>query len=145
MKTVHLYELICRGIPSFHLLNLLICFQVYSVRLEEGQGWTRLDPLGPRTASRADIMTVLANLESAQVLATPFTEINGTSLSDVALDTAVDHVTGEGIASWVEQCRCPAGYRGPSCEVNIKGVTPEGRNRHFFFFKNELCSDLSMG
>lgn len=33
------------------------------------------------------------------------------------MDIAEDRVTGLGRASTVEQCQCPRGYKGLSCEV----------------------------
>lgn len=64
------------------------------------------------------MLTVLADLEAILVLATPYSHIRSTYLSDVALDTAVSHFSGEDRrAIDVEFCRCPVGYRGMSCEV----------------------------
>lgn len=40
-------------------------------------------------------------------------------LSDVSLDVAENRVTGLDRAFAVEQCNCPPGYRGLSCEVSI--------------------------
>lgn len=77
-----------------------------------------MDASGIRPASRSDLLTTLANLEAILVLATPYAQLAGTYLSDVALDTAVSHFSGEDIrAHDVEVCRCPIGYRGTSCEV----------------------------
>lgn len=39
------------------------------------------------------------------------------SLADVSLDVAVPHATGRPPALEVEDCTCPAGYRGASCQV----------------------------
>lgn len=38
-------------------------------------------------------------------------------LADVSLDVAVPHATGRPPALEVEDCTCPAGYRGASCQV----------------------------
>ena len=40
------------------------------------------------------------------------------SIREVSLDFAEDRETGQSRAFEVEQCRCPPGYRGLSCEVN---------------------------
>ena len=40
------------------------------------------------------------------------------SLSEVSLDIAEDRRTGHSRAYDVEQCQCPSGYRGLSCEVS---------------------------
>lgn len=39
-------------------------------------------------------------------------------LADVRLDVAVPHATGRAPALEVEDCACPPGYRGPSCQVS---------------------------
>lgn len=38
-------------------------------------------------------------------------------LAEVSLDVAVPHATGRPPALEVEDCTCPAGYRGASCQV----------------------------
>lgn len=73
---------------------------------------------GPRTASRRDLLTVLASLETILIRSSHSDQSYATYLSDVAMDTAVSMQTGEGLASQVESCRCPQGYSGLSCEVS---------------------------
>ncbi|XP_034241184.1 basement membrane-specific heparan sulfate proteoglycan core protein-like isoform X2 [Thrips palmi] len=90
--------------------------QVVSIPLQESAGWRRLDISGPRTASRRDLLTVLASLESILIRSSHSDHSYATYLSDVAMDTAVSMQTGEGLASQVESCRCPQGYSGLSCE-----------------------------
>lgn len=41
------------------------------------------------------------------------------SISDIKMDIAVSRSTGNERALEVEQCACPQGYRGPSCQVHI--------------------------
>ncbi len=43
------------------------------------------------------------------------------SISDLTLDIAESRNTGLGRAWEVEECRCPRGYRGLSCEVRTEG------------------------
>lgn len=45
-------------------------------------------------------------------------------LADVSLDVAVPHATGRPPALEVEDCACPAGYRGASCQVRPGKVPP---------------------
>ncbi|XP_063241894.1 basement membrane-specific heparan sulfate proteoglycan core protein isoform X7 [Bacillus rossius redtenbacheri] len=92
----------------------------FSVPLRESSWW-RLDQSGRRTASRADLLTVLANVEAILVRATHSTQTLYTSLGDVSLDTAVPQYTGQRVAIEVEACRCPEGYRGTSCETCSPG------------------------
>ena len=39
------------------------------------------------------------------------------SISEITLDTAIDQQRNTEVAYPVEQCRCPPGYTGLSCEV----------------------------
>lgn len=91
---------------------------VTTARLKETE-WQSIDRNGPRIASRADILTVLSNLESILVRATLKEGVSEAHLSDVSLDNAVQQHTGQEIVGDVEICRCPEGYIGTSCEVAI--------------------------
>lgn len=42
------------------------------------------------------------------------------SISDIKMDIAVPQPTGNERALEVEECSCPQGYRGPSCQVNMQ-------------------------
>lgn len=86
-------------------------------RLKESD-WQNLDPNGPKIASRADLLTVLSNIEGLLVRATLKEGITQVHLSDVVLDTAVPQNTGQAVVNDIEICRCPEGYTGTSCEVN---------------------------
>ncbi|XP_046669711.1 basement membrane-specific heparan sulfate proteoglycan core protein isoform X9 [Homalodisca vitripennis] len=87
-----------------------------SIPLRENK-WRRLDQtVGQKPASRADLMSVLSNLQAILVRATYPTYALTSFLSDVSLDTAVSQRTGRPVASEVEVCRCPQGHRGSSCE-----------------------------
>lgn len=79
--------------------------------------WQSIDRGGPKVASRADLLTVLSNLESILVRATLKEGVSQVHLSDLVLDTAVTHSTGQGAVNDIEICRCPDGYTGTSCEV----------------------------
>ena len=47
-------------------------------------------------------------------------DVLDTLISDVRLDTADSRRNGLGRAVFVEQCRCPRGYTGISCQVTEK-------------------------
>ncbi|XP_055635671.1 basement membrane-specific heparan sulfate proteoglycan core protein isoform X6 [Toxorhynchites rutilus septentrionalis] len=68
-------------------------------------------------ASREDIMMVLANVETIliKMLYVEGVERN-IELLDIAMDSAASRDLGLGSATLVEECRCPPGYRGLSCE-----------------------------
>lgn len=79
--------------------------------------WRKLDPNSP-PSSRSDLLNTLSNIQEILIRATHSRHTMQTFLSDVSLDTAVSQHTGQGIATAVEVCRCPPGYKGTSCEVN---------------------------
>lgn len=87
-----------------------------TVRLVESE-WQTIDRTGPRVASKADLITVLSNLESFLIRATVKEGAREAHLSDVVLDTAVEQTTGQEPVTNIEVCRCPEGYTGNSCEV----------------------------
>ncbi|XP_065079146.1 basement membrane-specific heparan sulfate proteoglycan core protein isoform X5 [Ochlerotatus camptorhynchus] len=89
---------------------------VYSVPLLESY-WTVLGPRGPYKASRNDLLTVLSKLDHILVRATVRDYTTRSSISDIALGTAVSQHTDLGPADEIEVCRCPPGYRGTSCEL----------------------------
>ncbi|XP_071052422.1 basement membrane-specific heparan sulfate proteoglycan core protein isoform X15 [Onthophagus taurus] len=93
-----------------------------SVTLSPAAKWQRVDDRqGPRPASREDILRVLANINAILIRAQPSTDTSTTFISDITLDTAVETVTGQDKAINVEECRCPVGYKGSSCEDCDKG------------------------
>ncbi|XP_041479561.1 basement membrane-specific heparan sulfate proteoglycan core protein-like [Lytechinus variegatus] len=67
-------------------------------------------------ATRQDFMMALGNVEYILIKATYSYSMYQTSLADVVLDTAVPEETGRDRAVEVEECRCPIGYEGLSCE-----------------------------
>ncbi|KAI5699533.1 hypothetical protein M8J75_004395 [Diaphorina citri] len=94
--------------------------KTYSVPLIE-RGWRRLSPNGARDASRADLLTVLSNVESILIRASHASNTITTYLSDLSLDTAVVERTEQGRATQIEVCSCPPGYKGYSCESCADG------------------------
>ena len=60
---------------------------------------------------------VLADLEAILIRATYSTSTLRTSISDVAMEIASESVLMSEPAYQVEQCDCPNGYEGSSCEV----------------------------
>ncbi|XP_044727463.1 basement membrane-specific heparan sulfate proteoglycan core protein-like isoform X3 [Chrysoperla carnea] len=89
-----------------------------AVSLATTAEWQRIDyQQAPRPASRADILSVLSNIDAILIRATPFASTVDTYISDVTLDTALSVPSGQHKAVLVEQCRCPEGYGGSSCET----------------------------
>ncbi|XP_061934434.1 basement membrane-specific heparan sulfate proteoglycan core protein isoform X20 [Apis cerana] len=100
----------------------------YSVPFRESE-WKRLTTEGPHVTSRIDLMTVLSNLEAILVRATHSEWMTATYISDISLDTAVEHQTGNKRAIQVEVCRCPTGYVGTSCESCARGYYRDTNDR----------------
>lgn len=63
-------------------------------------------------------MEVLANLDLILIRATFTTSTQSTSIRNVTLSTVTSAVAHEEVVLHVENCRCPTGYTGLSCEVS---------------------------
>lgn len=79
-------------------------------------------------ATREHLMMVLADLDDILIRASYSSEMRSSSISDVVMEVAVPNYSGLAQALEVEQCRCPPGYQGLSCEVIV--LTPSA---DFFF------------
>ena len=67
-------------------------------------------------ATREDFLRVLSNIDSILVRATIARDMSRTSISRVNMDIAVGQQTGGPPAVGAEECQCPPGYKGRSCE-----------------------------
>ncbi|XP_036888876.1 basement membrane-specific heparan sulfate proteoglycan core protein isoform X12 [Sturnira hondurensis] len=65
---------------------------------------------------RAEMMQALQSLEAVLIQTVYNTKMASVGLSDIAMDTTVTYATSHGLAHSVEECRCPVGYSGLSCE-----------------------------
>ncbi|XP_069775261.1 basement membrane-specific heparan sulfate proteoglycan core protein isoform X3 [Narcine bancroftii] len=77
------------------------------------QFWKRPDG---QPATREHLLMVLADLDEILIRATYSTDMISTSLSDVSMEIAVPFYTNRPQALEVEECRCPPGYQGLSCQ-----------------------------
>lgn len=68
-------------------------------------------------ATREHLLMVLADLDDILIRASYHTVMRSSSISGVSMETAVPQYTGRERALEVEQCRCPPGYQGLSCQV----------------------------
>ncbi|EMP24866.1 Basement membrane-specific heparan sulfate proteoglycan core protein, partial [Chelonia mydas] len=66
--------------------------------------------------SRETLLLALQNLESILVQTVYDNKMASVGLSDIAMDTTTMELTSQGMAQGVEECRCPIGYLGLSCE-----------------------------
>ncbi|KAK9737087.1 Laminin EGF domain [Popillia japonica] len=95
--------------------------QDVTVRFFEGQ-WFRMNERGEKIpASRGEIMMVLESVSNILIkLQYTHGEID-TKLDSVEMDSAASRNTGLGQATFVEDCSCPLGYSGYSCESCAPG------------------------
>ncbi|XP_044852234.1 basement membrane-specific heparan sulfate proteoglycan core protein isoform X5 [Mauremys mutica] len=66
--------------------------------------------------SRETLLLALQNLETILVQTVYDNKMASVGLSDIAMDTTTVELTSQGVAQGVEECRCPIGYSGLSCE-----------------------------
>ncbi|XP_048033334.1 basement membrane-specific heparan sulfate proteoglycan core protein isoform X21 [Megalobrama amblycephala] len=85
--------------------------------------WQRPDGM---PATREHLMMVLADLDDILIRASYHTEMRSSSISGIRMDIAVPDYTGLARALEVEQCQCPPGYRGLSCQDCAPGYTRTG-------------------
>jgi len=62
-------------------------------------------------------MKALASIDAILIRSTFYADMSTAVLRGLSMDTASLQSTSRGIASNVEQCSCPEGYLGLSCEV----------------------------
>ncbi|GAB0098092.1 basement membrane-specific heparan sulfate proteoglycan core protein [Sergentomyia squamirostris] len=74
-----------------------------------------------RQATREELMMVLANIDHF-LLKLKYSEVQDeVQLRNIAMDSAATIDRGLGSATLVEECRCPVGYAGLSCEECASG------------------------
>ncbi|KAM9751596.1 basement membrane-specific heparan sulfate proteoglycan core protein isoform 3-T3 [Menidia menidia] len=71
--------------------------------------------------SRDELMMTLANLDSINIRTVYDNHMVSVALSDIVMDTTTVEFSTLGHAKDVEECRCPAGYSGLSCEMCSSG------------------------
>ncbi|KAM6977222.1 basement membrane-specific heparan sulfate proteoglycan core protein [Aplochiton taeniatus] len=98
------------------------------------ENWRRPDGM---PATREHLMMVLADLDEILVRASYSTDMTSSSISEVSLEVAVPNYSGLAQALEVEQCRCPPGYQGLSCQDCAPGYTRTGGG--LYLGHCELC------
>ncbi|KAM9343546.1 basement membrane-specific heparan sulfate proteoglycan core protein [Pholidichthys leucotaenia] len=98
------------------------------------ENWQRPDGM---PATREHLMMVLADLDDILIRASYSTEMRSSSISDVSMEIAVPNYSGLAQALEVEQCRCPPGYQGLSCQDCAPGYTRTGGG--LYLGHCELC------
>ncbi|XP_075696695.1 basement membrane-specific heparan sulfate proteoglycan core protein [Rhinoderma darwinii] len=67
--------------------------------------------------TREDLLMTLQNLESIMIQTVYDNKMASVGLADIVMDTTSVEYTQLGVALGVEECRCPTGYSGLSCET----------------------------
>ncbi|CAG03826.1 unnamed protein product, partial [Tetraodon nigroviridis] len=98
------------------------------------ENWRRPDGM---PATREHLMMVLADLDDILIPASYSTEMRSSSISDISMEVAVPNYSGLAQALEVEQCRCPPGYQGLSCQDCAPGYTRTGGG--LYLGHCELC------
>uniref|UniRef100_A0A3P8QUC0 Heparan sulfate proteoglycan 2 n=1 Tax=Astatotilapia calliptera TaxID=8154 RepID=A0A3P8QUC0_ASTCA len=98
------------------------------------ENWRRPDGM---IATREHLMMVLADLDDILIRASYSTEMRSSSISDISMEVAVPNYSGLAQALEVEQCRCPPGYQGLSCQDCAPGYTRTGGG--LYLGHCELC------
>ncbi|KAJ8258098.1 hypothetical protein GJAV_G00193140 [Gymnothorax javanicus] len=93
-----------------------------TVSFREG-AWRRADG---QPCTREHLIMALADTSVFMIRASYADNMAESSLSDIRMDIAVPHSTGQERALEVEECACPQGYRGPSCQECDVGYSRTG-------------------
>lgn len=115
----------------------------YRVPMHES-AWERLDRPGS-PASREYLMMALAGLDNILVKAAHSGRTSAAGISDVSLDTGNERepYPSRGRASAVEQCQCPPGYKGLSCEACAPGFRRSGTGLYLGYCEPCDCNGKS--
>ncbi|XP_072773402.1 basement membrane-specific heparan sulfate proteoglycan core protein isoform X3 [Taeniopygia guttata] len=107
--------------------------QAFEIIFRE-QYWQRPDG---QQATREHLLMALADLDEILIRATYSSSTAAAAIADVAMDTAVPPQPGLPPAPEVEECRCPPGYHGLSCQDCAPGYTRTGGG--LYLGHCELC------
>uniref|UniRef100_A0A8C5CHM1 Heparan sulfate proteoglycan 2 n=1 Tax=Gadus morhua TaxID=8049 RepID=A0A8C5CHM1_GADMO len=98
------------------------------------ENWQRPDGM---PATREHLMMVLADLDDILIRASHSSEMRSSSISEVSMEVAVPNYSSLAQALEVEQCRCPSGYQGLSCQDCAVGYSRTGGG--LYLGHCELC------
>ncbi|OXB73578.1 UNVERIFIED_CONTAM: hypothetical protein H355_003880 [Colinus virginianus] len=81
--------------------------------------WKYFNSVSDQPVSRSDFMSVLSNIEYILIKAAYGQGLQQSRIANISMETAVkfeEMHLGRSRARLIEQCRCPAGYAGFSCQ-----------------------------
>ncbi|XP_069802948.1 basement membrane-specific heparan sulfate proteoglycan core protein isoform X4 [Dendropsophus ebraccatus] len=96
--------------------------KTFEIAFKESQ-WKRPDG---QQATREHLMMALADLDEILIRASYSTDMISAGITAVSMETAGPSFTSLPQALEVEECRCPPGYRGLSCQDCAPGYTRTG-------------------
>ncbi|KAK6966048.1 basement membrane-specific heparan sulfate proteoglycan core protein, partial [Biomphalaria glabrata] len=102
--------------------------------------WYKIDG---NLVSRENFLMALANLQHIFIRATFTRDTAESAISAISLDVAEDRVTSRERAYQVEQCACPLGYKGLSCEDCDSGYTRTGGGLYLGLCEECRCNKHS--
>jgi hypothetical protein len=89
------------------------------VRFFVGEWVKRAEGYPETLATREEIMMTLADVNNILIKLQYNEGQLNTSISNIVMDSAAAPNSNLGPASYVEECECPVGYTGTSCEVHL--------------------------
>lgn len=105
------------------------------------QYWRRTDG---RPATREHLLMALADLEHLLIRASYYTSMSESTISHIVMETAsAQDFEGGDMAYEVEQCSCPDGYEGLSCEDCSQGYTRSSGGYYLGLCKPCQCNGHS--
>lgn len=92
------------------------------IRLTERDGWRTLSDCGSdaKLVSRDEMMAVLSNVESVRFRAQYFDSQQQFRIDNIRLEHVIPSDAPGMLYPEIEDCECPEGYIGTSCQVNHK-------------------------
>lgn len=91
------------------------------IRFFAGEWVKRSENYQETFATREEIMMTLANIDNLLIKLQYNDGPLNTTLSNIEMESAAQPNSGLGPASYVEECECPVGYSGTSCEQCADG------------------------